>query len=289
MTINFISEVSSNHNQDLERSIDFVETSARIGCTSVKFQLFKINEMFAPEVLQNSPTHQARKEWELPLSFIPEIKDACKKQKIGFGCTPFYIDAVEELEPYVDYYKIASYELLWTDLLRECSMTKKPLIISTGMATEDEIKQSVETIRNSGCEDLTILHCVSNYPTDIENCNLASIRRIKEITETETGWSDHSVLPEVIFRAIHKWNAKTIEFHLDLEGEGREYDSGHCWLPSQIQKVISSVNRGLEADGSGIKEPTESELHERNWRADSVDGLRPTQAIRKKIEAGEKA
>ena len=89
------------------------------------------------------------------------------------------------------------------------------------------------------------------------------------------------------YRAIHKWGAKTIEFHLDLDGQGREYDAGHCWMPEQIERVIKTVNSGFEADGDGFKQPKDSELHEREWRADPEDGLRPMKSVRKKIENGE--
>ena len=107
------------------------------------------------------------------------------------------------------------------------------------------------------------------------------------MTDVETGWSDHTVSSPVIYRAIHKWGAKTIEFHLDLDGKGREYEAGHCWMPQQIETVIQSVNASFDADGDGSKQPRDSELHEREWRADPIDGLRPMKSIRKKIEDGE--
>ena len=106
MKTKFIAEVSSNHNTSLERSIEFVETAAQIGCSAIKFQLFKIDELFAPEILAVSSEHEKRRKWELPLAFLPELFAASKENNIQFGCTPFYIKAVEELYPYVDFYKI---------------------------------------------------------------------------------------------------------------------------------------------------------------------------------------
>jgi len=283
-----VAEVSSNHNQDLDRCFAFIDKAAKIGCDAVKFQLFKIEELFAPEILAKSEVHQKRKAWELPVSFLPKLAERCKKRNIKFSCTPFYLKAVDELLPYVDFYKIASYELLWNDLLTACAKTGKPVVISTGMATLDEVKSAVGILVKAKCKDLTILHCVSGYPTPVNECNLAAIETIRNAISYELsaiswhfGWSDHSVNPGVIYRAIHRWDAEMIEFHLDLDGTGEEYKTGHCWLPDPIKTVIETVRSGFKSDGTGDKIPTPAELPDRDWRADSSDGLRPLKQKRK--------
>jgi len=275
----FIAEVSSNHSKSIDRALSFIDTASKMGCDAVKFQLFKIDKLFAPEVLESSKQHRDRKQWELPLEFLPVLSNRCKEKGIQFSCTPFYLDAVKELEPYVDFYKIASYELLWDDLLIACALTGKPVIISTGMANLDEIKHAVKTLRNNNCEP-TVLHCTSAYPTPYKEANLSAIETIHKSIGCETGWSDHTVDPGVIHRAIHKWNAKIIEFHLDLDGKGEEFESGHCWLPEQIGSVIKQVRHAEDADGDGIKEPVPSEISDRLWRTDPSDGLRPFKSIR---------
>lgn len=280
MPTQFIAEVSSNHHRNLERCFDFIDTAARIGCDAVKFQLFKIDQLFATEILVKSETHRKRKDWELPSAFLPELAKRSHDQGIQFSCTPFYLDAVAELEPHVDFYKIASYELLWDDLIRACARTGKPLILSTGMATLPEIQHAVDTANDAGCADLTLLHCISGYPTPLHECNLAAIQTLRIAYDCPVGWSDHSVSPAVLYRAIHAWGASTIEFHLDLEGEGEEFATGHCWLPSQIQAVIDTVKIDMTADGNGDKRPAPSELADRDWRADPEDGLRPLRKLR---------
>ena len=279
----FISEVSSNHSQNIDRALKFIDHSALIGCSAVKFQLFRVEKLFSKEVLDNSPETLQRKKWELPTEFLPILKRQCIKKKIQFGCTPFYIDAVNELKKYVDFFKIASYELLWDDLLIACAKTKKPLIISTGMATMDEIEHAVDVIKTNGCKNLTILHCTSAYPTPYNDANLAAIETLRKKFNCPVGWSDHTVNPGVINRAINKWGAEVVEFHMDLEGEGDEFNAGHCWLPNQISKVIKQVKDGLSADGDGIKKPAVSEKSDRLWRADPVDGLRPLKSLRSKL------
>src|ERR1700754_2742853 len=160
----FIAEASSNHGRDLSRALAFVDAAADAGCDAVKFQLFKIDRMFAPEILAQSPRHRARAQWELPVAHLAPLAEHCSARKIRFSCTPFYLDAVAELAPFVDFYKIASYELLVSDLLKACARTGKPVVLSTGMATTDEIIMAAATLQAAGASDITLLHCVSAYP-----------------------------------------------------------------------------------------------------------------------------
>jgi len=276
----FIAEASSNHARDLSRAQAFVDAAADCGCGAVKFQLFKIDKMFAPEILARSAKHRARKDWELPVEYLAAIAARCAERNIEFSCTPFYLTAVEELRPYVDFYKIASYELLVAPLLEACAATGKPIVLSTGMATMDEIVKAAGTLRGAGAKDVTLLHCVSAYPTPPHEANLSAIAAIRDATGFATGWSDHTRRPAVIERAVHRWGAAVVEFHLDLDGEGAEYAAGHCWLPDEIAPVIARLRESLVADGTGFKGPQPSELADREWRADPADGMRPMKHIR---------
>ena len=280
MPVRFVAEVSSNHHRDLDRCLAFIDEAAEIGCDAVKFQLFKIDQLFAPEILQQSEEHRRRRDWELPVEFLPHLAERCAHRNVKFACTPFFLAAVEELLPYVSFFKVASYELLWTDLLVACARTGKPVVLSTGMATLDEVTGAVSTLRGAGCTDLTLLHCVSGYPTPADECNLAAIQTLRHACGCPVGWSDHSGDPAVIQRAVHRWGACMVEFHLDLDGTGDEFRTGHCWLPNQIGPAIESVAVGQEADGSGQKTPSPSEEADREWRADPSDGLRPLRSIR---------
>ena len=178
--VKFIAEVSSNHAQDLGRSLAFVDAAADCGFDAVKFQLFRVAELFAPEILAKSEQHRKRIAWELPLAHLKPLAARCQERGVEFSCTPFYLNAVAELEPYVAFYKVASYELLWTDLLKACAATKKPVIISTGMAIMPEIQAAVSTLEKAGASDVTVLHCVSAYPSPPEQSNLAAIEAIRK-------------------------------------------------------------------------------------------------------------
>ncbi len=291
MSATFIAEVSSNHAQDLNRCLAFVDAAADVGADAVKFQLFRIERMFAPEILAQSKEHRSRKAWELPTAFLEPIVRRCKERNIAFACTPFDLEAVEELKPYVAFYKIASYELLWDDLLITVAETGKPVILSTGMATIPEIVHATDVLKEAGALDITVLHCVSAYPTPPEQANLRAIETLRAVTGVEAGWSDHTVNKGVVYRAVTVWGASVVEFHLDLDGHGAEYKAGHCWLPDRIADTISHINdwamldTSSIADGTGEKVPNAIELAERDWRTDPSDGLRPLKHIRKSWKA----
>ncbi|MBS0276770.1 MAG: N-acetylneuraminate synthase family protein [Proteobacteria bacterium] len=276
----FIAEASSNHGRDLGRALAFVDAAADAGCDAVKFQLFKIDRMFAPEILSQSPRHRARRDWELPVAHLTPLAERCRERGIQFSCTPFYLEAVTELAPYVDFYKVASYELLVTPLLEACARSDKPVVLSTGMATMDEIVRAADTLKHAGAKDITLLHCVSAYPTPACEANLSAIEAIRAATGCKTGWSDHTRRPAVIERAVHHWNAAAVEFHLDLDGAGAEYAAGHCWLPGEIAPVIARIRESAVADGTGFKGPQPSEIADREWRADPADGMRPLRHVR---------
>jgi sialic acid synthase SpsE len=276
----FIAEASSNHGRELSRALRFVDAAAESGCDAVKFQLFRIERMFAPEILARSEKHRSRRAWELPLEHLTPIAEHCSDRGILFSCTPFYVEAVAELRPFVAFYKIASYELLVRPLLEACAATGKPVVLSTGMATMDEILESVSTLRGAGSKDITLLHCVSAYPTPAAQANLSAIETLRAATGCNVGWSDHTRRPAVIERAVHRWGASAVEFHLDLDGRGAEYAAGHCWLPEEIAPVIARVRESFLADGTGFKEPQPSERDDRDWRADPSDGMRPLKSVR---------
>ena len=262
--VKFIADIGSNHNRDLDRVYCLIKTAKEVGCWAVKFQLFR------PDDLYRELTPDRRAELELaslPWDFIPRISDLCKYYDLKFGCTPFSIEAVNYLAPFVDYFKISSYEILRLDLIRECAKYQKPIHISTGMATLDEIKDAMGAT-NRGVEGVELYHCRADYPTKYYNCVLHMLS-----LDIFSGWSDHSCEEGVIYQAAST-GVKYIEFHLDLEDmAGNESRHGHVWPPFKIKHVIQTVQIMDEADASCDYEmPTEEE---RNKRADPIDGKRP--------------
>lgn len=280
-----VAEISSNHNSNLDRAKDLIKLAAETGFDAVKFQLFKIEKLFSREILEKSKLHRERKKWELPLNFIHSLAQTSRTLGLKFGCTPFYLEAVDELEPYVDFFKVSSYEILWLDLFKACCRTGKPLIFSTGMATSEEIKNVLEIVSKGLSKDITVLKCTSDYPCNPEDVNLESIETIRNITKTfdkeiKVGLSDHSRSIGVLMRAIHKYQVSTIEIHIDLDEKGVEFAPGHCWLPQEIELFVKLMNDGFKADGVSLLSSTNKEKKERSWRADPKDGLRPLLKLR---------
>ena len=179
--VKFVAEISSNHNGSLKRCIQLIKSAAESGCDAVKFQLFKMDELFAPEILHASKVHRDRRAWELPPVYISELAQVSHDLGIEFSCTPFYLDAVDILAPHVDFYKIGSYELLWHDLFKKCAETGLPLAFSTGMSTEEEIIATLESVKNMPTKDVTVLRCTSSYPTPFIEANLRSIKTLESV------------------------------------------------------------------------------------------------------------
>lgn len=280
----FVAEVSSNHNQDLNRSLEFVNVAAECGFDAIKFQLFEVEKLFSPEARVANPQLAKRKGWELPPSFISPLASRAHELGMEFSCTPFHLEAVVLLEPFVDFYKIASYELLWPELALACAKSGKPLVISTGMADLSEVELAVTAIcKNFPDVNLTILHAVSSYPAPYDECNLAAIETLRQQFGFPVGWSDHTVSDGVINAAVFGQHASMIEMHIDLDGKGFEFESQHCWLPEKAKQLISNIREGEKSIGDGIKKPVPAEIPDRIWRADPSDGLRPFMSKRAEL------
>lgn len=273
--IKFIAEISGNHNKDWHRIEKLIQSAKQCGFDAVKFQLFKARKLWHSSL----PDHIAKAaEMELPRNFIPKIKELCIQEGLEFGCSVFDIDDVQYLAKYVDYLKIASYEFLWLDLINACVQTDLPIMISTGLCTEDEIHDFMRYCLHDGTpnhiNNISLLHCVSNYPTKPEECNLVVIKKLKSYYGWKIGWSDHTCKFSVICEAVNQ-GAEIIEMHFDLNDcLGQESKFGHCWNLTSSNIAISIVKEMQEAIGSKTKQPVGKEIEQRNYRADPEDGLR---------------
>jgi N-acetylneuraminate synthase len=285
----FIAEIGSNHNRDADRAHRLVESSARAGCSAVKLQVFRIDELFAPEALAWGPHLGARREWEFPLEMLPDLRAQCDGLGLELGVTPFSLWVVDAVADHVDFFKIASYELLWHELVRACAATGKPVVLSTGMASEDEIAAAVDV----GGDRLTLLHCVSGYPTPPDQCNLSAIDTLRRRFGRPVGWSDHSGEPTVVARAVRRWRACDVELHVDLDGRGFEAGE-HNWNSTRIRAMLELIADDAEPgdyamDGDGRKLAQPVERPDVSWRADPSDGLRPLRPVRPSLSRAPRA
>ena len=279
----FIAEIGSNHNRDPERAHALIEASAAAGCGAVKLQVFRVDDLFAPEALARHPHLNDRRAWEFPLEMLPDVRAQCSEANVELGATPFGLWAVDALAEHVDFLKVASYEILWPELLRACVATGRPLVLSTGMATEEEVARAVDAVDG----ELTLLHCVSGYPTPVDQANLAAIGTMRARFGCPVGWSDHTGAAAVVAQAVLRWQASDVELHVDIDDAGFEAGE-HNWTPERLHALRELIARDdLRADpsfdGDGQKRPQSVELPDVAWRADPSDGLRPLLATRAQL------
>lgn len=247
MAIRFIADIGSNHNQNLNRALDLVAAAQEAGCWGVKFQLFSAQTLYR----NPDPSHlEDLVLSELPEGFLPALKKYCQLYNIAFGCTPFSMKALDTIIPYVDFYKIGSYEILCTEMIRKAAEQEKPIFISLGMARFQDAVNAVKAAQLIPAEKnnyLTLFHCCSEYPAKPNRCELHKISAIREYFHYPVGWSDHSVSFGVIHSAV-AMGAELIELHFDLLDQcGMETHHGHCWNPTNLTRLIKEIKEGQEA------------------------------------------
>jgi sialic acid synthase SpsE len=281
----FIAELGSNHNRDRNRAFELIDGAARAGAHAVKIQVFHVEDLFAPEILAVRDDLRAREAWEFPMELLEPLADHARSAGLQFSASAFGLWAIEALDEHVDFWKVASYELLWHELLRALAATGKPIVLSTGMATDEEIDAALAAIPGS---TVRLLHCVSAYPTPEDQCNLAAIGSLRDRHDIPVGWSDHSRDSRVVERAVRRWNATDVELHLDLADEAGHEAGAHNWTPERLAALIAAcdgppLRDASPLDGDGYKRPMPAEEHDVPWRADPSDGLRPLRATREAL------
>jgi len=268
--IEFFAEIGSNYTTkdgpSYDRALELIETAAEIGCTGVKFQYFKADKLWHPSMVKEIVAARWR---ELPLEWVKPLCFHAHKYGLLFGLSVFDKDDVKEVESYVDYFKIASFEISLFDLIEKCYLTGKRLMLSTGQSDNMEIMKIISNLPFTLNEPtiIDILHCVSKYPAMVEDCNLNIIKSNPFIN----GYSDHTKHPMAIYASI-ALGAKVIEFHLDFrDKKGLEYS--HSWIPGHAILMIEASKNLYKALGTDNWDEI-IKLQDRKYKADPETGLR---------------
>lgn len=268
MNIKFISDIGSNHNQSLIRAKKLILAAKKLGCWGVKFQLYELKKLY-----KNVEKFKGIERSELNKKWIPKLKEYCDEIDIKFGCSVFDLEGVSVLKEYVDFYKISSFDILRKNLFAECISTEKPLMFSTGLASNSEIADCLNIHREMlHYSDITILHCISKYPAVLEESCMNRIETFKRIfgDYCNIGYSVHVVNKYAMLAAIVN-GAETIEFHLDLnDKKGWEYNHGHCWT---VNKFLT-FREELDQIQKACEKPFELTREMKRERTKPRDGLR---------------
>lgn len=272
----FIMEIGSNHNQDFDRLQLFLDEAKELNFWGIKLQLFD------PERLIYNPSESKLaklKKQVLPIEWLQKIKNKCQELNLKFICTPFYNEAVDILKPWIDCYKISSFDTARLDLIEACIKTKKMTFISNGLITPLDLfylhavlaKDDPKILRNQ----IVTMYCLSEYPASALDFWSKELQYAK-LFGTKIGYSDHTVDQGVIIDAVIN-DAEYIEMHYDLmDGKGSESSYGHCWNKREATSLYSKIPEIIEKK----KAKYEKLLKQTYNRADPSDGLRPMKELR---------
>jgi N,N'-diacetyllegionaminate synthase len=269
-----IAEAGVNHNGDIINAFKLIDAAVLAGVDYVKFQTFISENLVSEEAVkaeyqiqntQNSSESQMQmlKKLELSANDHVEIINYCNNKKIKFFSTAFDLQSLQYLSQIgLELVKIPSGEITNLPYLELAAKLFKKVILSTGMATMQDIKNALDVFLRNGIEkeDVTILHCNTEYPTPMIDVNLKAMLSIQKELGTEIGYSDHTLGIEVPIAAV-AMGAKIIEKHFTLDRLMDGPDHSASLEPNELNAMVSAIrNIELAISGSGIKEPSNSEL-----------------------------
>lgn len=276
-----IAEAGVNHNGDLARARDMVAAAAEAGADYVKFQAFSTASLVADgartaayQAANTGETDQTAllKKLEIGLDEFAVLAEECRAQSIRFLCTPFEISMTRALVSIgMDRIKVASGELTNTIALATFAEFGLPVILSTGMATLDEVGAALAVLEENGADDITLLHCTSLYPAPPETLNLRAISTMAERFSRPVGYSDHSLGDHAAVAAV-ALGARVIEKHFTLDRGLPGPDHRASLEPGELASMIKKLRATAVSLGDGRKEPTDAErdtakLVRRSWHA----------------------
>lgn len=272
-----IAELSANHGQSFERACETIRAMKDAGADAVKLQTYTPDTMTIqsdrPEfrvgkgtMWEGKTLYELYEEAYTPWEWQPKLKKLAEDLKMDCFSTPFDATAVDFLEKMdVPAYKIASFEIVDLPLIERAAKTRKPLILSTGMATEEEILEAMECARHAGNERIVLLKCTSAYPAAAEEMNLRTIPDMYERFGVPIGLSDHSLELAVPVAAV-ALGACVIEKHFCLSRKEKGPDTAFSLEPEEFRAMATAVRQAQTALGSVQFAPTEKEKASRVFR-----------------------
>jgi N-acetylneuraminate synthase len=275
-----IAEAGSNHDGSLAKALRLVDVAAAAGADAVKFQTFRAERIYSEHAgtsaylkLKQSIVEIIRS-MEMPYSWIPKLAARCRRRGVAFISTPFDEESADRLNPHLDVFKIASYEMTHHPLLRHVAAFGKPVILSTGASRLDEVAESVRVLRRARVRGLCLMQCTASYPAPLASINVRVVETLRRTFGVPAGLSDHSREPEIAPMAAVALGADLIEKHFTLDNRLPGPDHRYAVEPDELARLVRSVRATEEALGDGVKavHPVEREL--RSFARRSVFALR---------------
>lgn len=264
-----IAEAGVNHNGDLRRAEEMIDTAAEAGADAVKFQTFRADEVVssaAPKAqyqVENTGEEGSQLEMLKRLELSPDahrkLIERCHARGIMFLSTPFDFPSADLLETLsVPAYKVPSGEITNWPFLEHIASKGKPVILSTGMSNLNEVEQAVKVLRAAGCSELLILHATSSYPATAASANLRAMQTMSDSFDTPVGLSDHTTGIEVALAAT-ALGACVLEKHFTLDRSLAGPDHKASLEPAELRSLVRGIRAVESALGDGRKQPTPSE------------------------------
>ena len=254
-----IAEMSANHNGKIENAYKIIDAAKKSGASAIKIQTYRPDTItlncqteefkISGGLWDGKTLYELYEEAHTPWEWHPELFEYARKLGITIFSSPFDISAVDFLETLnVPAYKIASFEVIDLPLIKYIASTGKPMIISTGMANQEEIQEAIDTARTSGCKELAILHCVSGYPAPASDYNLRTLSDMINHYGVLIGLSDHT-LENVTAIAAVAIGAVIIEKHLTLDRKREGPDDSFSLEPPEMKSLCNDVMTAWQALG----------------------------------------
>lgn len=275
-----IAEAGSNHNCNLEQARKLIDVATSAGADAVKFQVFCAHRLYprsagiSEYLKMPKPIYDIVAELELPYEWLPELAAYCKEKEVLLLASVFDEESADRLDPHVEAFKIASYEMTHIPLVRYVAAKGKPVIISTGTANLDEVAETVQEFRLTGNDGLILMQCTAAYPAPLESLNVRAVATMKSIFRVPVGLSDHSRDPLVAPLAAVAVGANLIEKHFTLSNELSGPDHRFALEPAELRMMIQKLREEEKVLGNGEKvmHPVEAEL--RGFARRSIFALR---------------
>ena len=272
----FVAEISANHNGSLSHAKKLIYIAKKYGAGAVKLQTYTPDTLTIKsnksDFKISGGLWNGKTLWDLyekaqtPFEWHKELFDYAKKLKIICFSTPFDESAVDLLESFnCPIYKVSSFEINHIPLIKRIAQTKKPIIISTGMANIKEIDLAYTTAKKYGAKQITLLYCVSNYPSKISDFNFNNIKILKERYNCKVGFSDHSNNNKVVAASIVA-GAEVIEKHIALEGQKKGFDISFSLKGKEIKEYADVIKDSFLMMGKKYFFRNKSENHSLQFR-----------------------